>query len=178
MAFVERFHCKYKNEVNNMDEEHVDHLLSKFYLLPCPFLERQMISLVHLLHNSYMPLRIFAVALLLFFCIYFNFLTDLENTLTVSHNGPVLAGTILTLTCKAVVSRSVRLQWLNSDGSIINSTSSVTVSDPDVEGRNTAVTLTFNPLKTAHAGNYSCSCFIGQSHIVVTTSHDIVVQSK
>ena len=107
------------------------------------------------------------------------FLSDLEHTLTVSSdNNPVLAGTRLTFTCKAVVSRPVQLKWLNSDGSIINSTTSVTLSDPVVEGRTTTITLTLDPLKTGHAGIYTCVLFIDKPHLIITTSHKLFVKSK
>ena len=108
--------------------------------------------------------------------------SELEHSLSISasQKNPVVAGTTLTLTCTAVSSRPAQLNWLNSDGATVNSTSFIAVSQvvSVVDGFTTTSTLTFYPLKTSHADTYTCSCVIAYPRSDATTTHQVIVQGK
>jgi hypothetical protein len=103
---------------------------------------------------------------------------ELEHSLSInaSQKNPVVAGTPLTLTCTAVSSRPAQLNWINSDGATVTSTSFITVSQQVLVGLTTTSTLTFDPLKTSHADTYTCSCVIDYPSSVATTTHQVIVQ--
>ena len=106
--------------------------------------------------------------------------SELEHSLSInaSQKNPVVAGTPLNLTCTAVSSRPAQLNWINSDGATVTSTSFITVSQQVVVGLTTTSTLTFDPLKTSHADTYTCSCVIDYPESVANTTHQVIVQSK
>ena len=144
-------------------------LLSSFYLSLSPMLP---LSLPLYFYPIFSPSSSFSLSL--------AHSTDLEHTLnvTASHENPVISGTTLTLTCIAVTSRLVHLQWRNSDNSSVNPTSSISIPPPLVVEQITTITLTFDPLKTSHAGLYTCSCVMRSPRSEVSASHKVVVQSK
>ena len=105
---------------------------------------------------------------------------------SVRVDGDSTAGEILTLTCSIVVSEETpgepTVEWRRvSDNSIVTSEDSITVGNPLTVGQITTVTLEFNPIKTSHAGQYTCRANITSSPLegpqTVFVTEDIIVQS-
>lgn len=70
------------------------------------------------------------------------------------------------------------MKWLDPDDNEIDGADlSVTTSQADVVGNTTTLVLTLEPLKTSHAGDYSCVSFIQPSFHKIAV-HQLSVQSK
>ena len=105
---------------------------------------------------------------------------------SVRVDGDSTAGDTLTLTCSIVVSEETpgepTVEWRRvSDDNIVTSEDSITVGNPSTVGKITTVTLEFNPIKTSHAGQYTCRANISSSPLegpqTVFVTEDIIVQS-
>ena len=109
------------------------------------------------------------------------------SEVTIHGSGNTTAGEMYTLSCTATVVEDLVvvpiLQWKYSNGSVVNSGSSFTLSAMITSGNATTYNLTFNPLRTSHGGEYTCRAIINISSISISglsssQSSEVVVQSK
>lgn len=109
----------------------------------------------------------------------FSFSTELEHTLTVtaSSTGTLYAGNFLTLTCTAVSDRVPQLTWIGPNGAVVTG-SGTTVSSQIQNGRRNTITLTFNSIRTSHAGYYNCTSKIMEPLSTTSTVYLVRVRSK
>ena len=103
-------------------------------------------------------------------CLHINFIAELQAPRVDSGSVSSIAGEEFTFMCNFSTSpnlfRAPIVEWLNSDGSI----------------ESTSSTMSFSPLKTSHAGMYTCRVIISIPEVDIalmesatTTLH---VQSK
>ena len=106
----------------------------------------------------------------------------LDLAVTITENTSGTAGLEFTVTCSvtAVEYLIVQLTFQWSGGSV--GSSGVTESDTTLSGSVSARTLTFNPLRTSHGGEYTCQVKASISSISVTWTGSegraVIVQSK
>ena len=105
--------------------------------------------------------------------------TELEHnvTVTASHSDPVSAGSSLTLTCTAVCDRVPRLTWVGPNGAVVTG-NGITVSPQTDDGRISTLTLTFNSIRTSHAGYYNCTSEVTEPLSTTWDAYLVRVQSK
>ena len=105
--------------------------------------------------------------------------TELEHnvTITPSSSDPVSAGSSLTLTCTAVCDRVPRLTWVGPNGAVVTG-NGITVSPQTNDGRISTLTLTFNSIRTSHAGYYRCMSELTEPLSTVQADYLVRVQSK
>ena len=70
--------------------------------------------------------------------------------------------------------RPTHLYWIDPNGLIITSGDYIIVEND----ANDEITLTFNTVKTSHAGNYSCNCTIDNPATTEISSYMLSVKSK
>ena len=111
--------------------------------------------------------------------------TDLPAlAVTVTGNTRGRAGQQFSLTCIVTTMKYLivqpTVQWSGSSTSV--GSSGVTESDNTLSGIVSAKTLTFNPLRTSHGGEYTCQAVVSISSINVTWTGSegraVIVQSK
>ena len=109
--------------------------------------------------------------------------TDLPTlAVTITGNTSGTAGQEFSLTCSVTAVKYLivqpTVQW---SGRSVGS-SGVTGSDTTLSGIISAKTLTFNPLRTSHGGEYTCQAVVSISSINVTWTGSegraVIVQSK
>ena len=87
--------------------------------------------------------------------------TDPPPDVTIQASGSSTAGGMYTLTCTATIAAglpgnpTVSLGWLGPSGTV-TSGSGITLGTQTTQGTTTTQTLTFNPVRVAHAGGYTC----------------------
>jgi len=89
------------------------------------------------------------------------------------------------LTCTTVVVENLAVEptveWQFSNGSIIVARNGISVGNPLTSGNTINLTLTFNPLRTSHGRQYTCSATVTAKSITLnsnSTVADVIVQSK
>jgi len=89
------------------------------------------------------------------------------------------------LICTTVVEENLAVEptveWQFSNGSIIVGGNGISVGNPLTSGNTITLTLTFNPLRTSHGRQYTCSADVRAKSITLSsnaTVADIVVQSE
>ena len=105
---------------------------------------------------------------------------------SVNSSGSNEAGSEFTLTCtisediSGLVAMPTAI-WLNPDGGPVMPGNDITIATPPPSDRVAITTLTFNPLKTSHDEEYTCSGTItspAQEGTIVSERGDVSVQSK
>ena len=90
--------------------------------------------------------------------------------------NPVSAGDKYTLSCNVTAEFVHSVKWLDSN--------LIDVNDPDItmvtvsEGNVTSLFLHFDPLKTSHAGTYTCVSSISEPTSIKIATRNLLVQSK
>ena len=106
---------------------------------------------------------------------------------TVNSSGSDMGGSEFTLTCTVSedISGLVAMPtaiWLNLDSLPVIPRNDITIAAPSPSDRVAITILTFNPLKTSHDGEYTCSGTITspaqEETIAVSERGDVSVQSK
>ena len=105
----------------------------------------------------------------------------------ISSSGNNVAGSEFILTCTiseditGLVAMPTAI-WLNPDSEPVLPGNDITIATPPPSDRVAITTLTFNPLKTSHNGEYTCSGTITslaqEGTIAVSERGDVSVQSK
>ena len=107
-------------------------------------------------------------------------------TVFLNPHGNPTAGESYLLTCTAVeVIAGLRnmpsLQWLDSNGSPVQGTG-ITVGELQITDTAAILTLTFDPLRTSHAGVYTCWGMLESpavvGNIIESTMETVLVASK
>ena len=93
--------------------------------------------------------------------------------------NPLSAGEKYTLTCNVTAEFAYSVKWLDSNNTEIDYSkidiTLVTVSD----GNTTSLLLHFDPLKTSHAGTYTCISFVDEPIISIKmVTRNLLVQSE
>ena len=105
----------------------------------------------------------------------------------INSSGSNVAGSEFTLTCSISedISGLIAMPnaiWLNPDGGAVMPGNDITIVTPPPSDRVVISTLTFNPLRTSHEGEYTCSGTItspAQEGIIsVRQQRDVSIQSK
>ena len=105
----------------------------------------------------------------------------------VNSSGSNVAGSEFTITCivSEVISGLVAMptaMWLSVDGRPVMPGNDISIATPPPSDRVAITTLTFNPLRTSHDGEYTCSGTITspaqEGTIAVSERGDVSVQSK
>ena len=106
-------------------------------------------------------------------------------TIEAETPGTPLAGDSYTLTCTVEVVEGLVpvVQWLDPFSNTIVSGGDFTVGDPTIDGTTTTLTLTFNPLRTSHGGEYTCRATVTVEEVSISdvTGEDtftVTLQSK
>ena len=87
--------------------------------------------------------------------------TDPPPDVTIQTSGSSTAGGMYTLTCTAVIAAglpgnpTVSIGWLGPGGTVTGG-GGITLGTQATQGTITTLTLTFNPVRVAHAGGYTC----------------------
>ena len=87
--------------------------------------------------------------------------TDPPPDVTIQTSGSSTAGEAYTLSCTATIAAglpgnpTVSIGWLGPSGTV-TSGSGITLGTQATQGTTTTRTLTFNPVRVAHAGGYTC----------------------
>lgn len=104
--------------------------------------------------------------------------TELEHnmSITASTNNPVIAGSSLTLNCTATSNHVPLLTWVGPNGPT-NVENGIIVSE-QINGDMKQTILTFDPLRTSHAGNYTCISIIEDSVSKIVAQHLVIVESE
>ena len=95
--------------------------------------------------------------------------TDPPPDVTIQTSGSSTAGGMYTLTCTAVIAAglpgnpTVSIGWLGPSGAALTSGSGITLGTQATQGTTTTRTLTFNPVRVAHAGGYTCQATLSTS---------------
>ena len=100
---------------------------------------------------------------------------ELEHSMsiTASSNNPVTAGSSLTLNCTSTSNLVPHLKWIGlSDLANFENVSE------HLNGESKSAILTFDPLQTSHAGNYTCVSIIEENVSKLVANHFITVESK
>ena len=71
-------------------------------------------------------------------------------------SSPWLTGDSYTLICVVVADASPEVKWTDSNGKYLVENEGLTLSGPFVSGNHTILNLTFENLRTSHAGRYYC----------------------
>jgi len=103
---------------------------------------------------------------------------ELEHSvnITASNNDPVIAGSLLMLKCTTMSNHVPDMLWIGSNGTAITENGS-SVSE-QVNGDLKSTTLMFDPLRTSHAGNYTCISNIEDNFSTIQAHHLVTVESK
>ena len=103
---------------------------------------------------------------------------ELEHSvnITASNNDPVIAGSLLTLNCTTISNHMPDMMWVGPNGPAIAENGS-TVSE-QVNGDLKSTILMFDPLRTSHAGNYTCISIIEDNFSTIQAHHLVTVESK
>ena len=86
------------------------------------------------------------------------------------------AGDKYTLTCNVTAEFAHSVKWLDSNNTEID--------DPDIaivivsDDNTTSLLLHFDPLKTSHAGTYTCVSSISEPTSIKMATRNLLVQSK
>ena len=110
---------------------------------------------------------------------YYFGLTELEHSvgITSSSTTQVKAGGVVVLTCESVSDRLPHLTWVGPDGPV-TSGNGITVLYKNINETASQSTLAFHPLRTSHAGLYTCTSNVESGFSVKEESHSVSVQSK
>ena len=105
--------------------------------------------------------------------------------LGIHSDGVSTAGGMYSLTCTMVVVENLAVEptveWQFSNGSIIVGGNGISVGNPLTSGNTITLTLTFNPLRTSHGRQYTCSANVRAKSITLSSNNtvaDVIVQSK
>ena len=89
------------------------------------------------------------------------------------------------LICTTVVVENLAVEptveWQFSNGSIVVAGNGISVGNPLTSDNTITLTLTFNPLRTSHGRNYTCSANVTAKSITLSSNNtfaDVIVQSK
>ena len=97
--------------------------------------------------------------------------------MTASRSGPGLAGGVLALTCYSTCNRLARLSW-ESDSAPVTGGVGISVHQ-DQESPNTVKSvLIFYPLRTSHAGDYTCVSDVENGFAIKRSTTHVHVQSE
>ena len=99
-------------------------------------------------------------------------------TVFLSPHGNPTAGESYTLTCTALelidcLKNMPSLQWLDSSGSAVNGTD-ITVGELQITDSAAILALTFDPVHTSHAGEYSCQAMLESPAVVGSVMESVV----
>ena len=84
---------------------------------------------------------------------------------------------MLILTCDSVSNRSFLLSWLGPDG-LVTSGDGITVQVEEESDTALHSSLIFSPLRTSHAGNYTCISNVAEGFSVKEVISFLSVKSK
>ena len=97
-------------------------------------------------------------------------------SITASSNNPVIAGSSLTLNCTATSNLVPQLKWIGlSDLASVEK--GISLSE-HLNGQSKTAILTFDPLQTSYAGNYTCVSIIEDNISELVADYLITVESK
>ena len=88
--------------------------------------------------------------------------TDPPPEVTIQTSGSSTAGGTYTLNCTATIAAglpgtpSVSLNWFGPSGAVMTGGGGITLGTQATQGTTNTRTLTFNPVRVAHAGGYTC----------------------
>ena len=89
--------------------------------------------------------------------------------------NPLSAGDKYTLTCNVTAEFAHSVKWLDSNNTDVNDDiTMVTVSG----GNTTSLLLHFDPIKTSHAGTYTCVSSISEPTSIKMATRNLQVRSK
>jgi len=97
-------------------------------------------------------------------------------SITASSNNPVIAGSWLTLNCTATSNLVPHLIWIGLSD-LANVENGIILSE-HLNGDLKSAILTFDPLQTSHAGNYTCVSTIEDNISKLVADYLITVESK
>ena len=102
--------------------------------------------------------------------------------MTITENTSGTAGLEFSLTCSVTAVEYLIVQATLQWSGVSVGSSGVTESDTTLSGSVSARTLTFNPLRTSHGGEYTCQAKASISSINMTWTGSegrvVIVQSK
>ncbi len=109
---------------------------------------------------------------------HFKF-TDFENIVTIeAPEMPLMAGNTYSISCVVRTDVQGTVEWVDSIGTSVSSSSTLSVHDPLTIGNITTLNLHFNPLHTSHGDQYTCISKVDILQSVKSASEDVIVQSE
>ena len=111
--------------------------------------------------------------------IYYTSLIELVHIVDIeAPSESPFAGSNYSFVCTVTSDFPSSVKWLDPDGNEVDgSDTSITTSQPVVNGNTTTLVLNFDPLKTSHSGIYSCTSFIMPNLLKIET-RELAVRSK
>lgn len=114
--------------------------------------------------------------------VYFLFLhgyIELQHEVSISSSssGTVEAGGVLILTCNSVSNKPHILSWMGPNG-LVTSGDGITVQLEEESDTVLQSSLIFSPLRTSHAGNYSCISNVEEGFSIKEVISFLGIQSE
>ena len=107
------------------------------------------------------------------------FSTELLHNVTTMDFGVPTSGETYNLTCIVESNVPSTVQWLySSNGTAVTNGSNITVGTQRTTGSTTTLTLSFNPLRISHGGQYTCQSRIDRPPSTVTATRNVTVQGE
>ena len=98
---------------------------------------------------------------------------------SVSSHGSSEAGQPHTLTCTVTdeedITETPVVTWVGPEGQNLSSGRDITLGSPIVVGMTTTLTITFNPLRVSHGGEYTCQATIADAGSTASEPHMLEV---
>ena len=95
-------------------------------------------------------------------------------------SGVPISGETYNLTCTVESNVPPTVQWLysNNSTSVVTNESGITVGTQRTTSSTTTLTLSFNPLRTSHRGQYTCQSTIDSPASTVNATRSVTAQGE